>query len=76
MPLPLRLLPCEKLPRMLLLHFPRQLAAGQSREPHGRVDEGAGSESVPVQLDQKVRKIITHRHFLELFSRRIDRRFS
>ncbi len=59
---------------MLLLHFPRQLAAGQNREPHGRVDEGADSESVPEQLDQKVRKIITHRHFLEQFSRRIDRR--
>jgi len=69
-------LPCEKSLTMLLLHFPRQLAAGQSREPHGRVNEGVACESVPEQLDQRVRKIITLRHFPELLLRRIDRRCS
>ncbi len=69
-------LPCEKPLRMLLLHFPKQPATGQSWEPHGRVDEGAGWESVPEQLAQKVRNIITHRHFLELSSRRIGHRSS
>jgi hypothetical protein len=32
-----------------------------------------GCESVTEQLDQRVRNIITHRHFLELFSQRIGR---
>ena len=61
---------------MLLLHFPKQPAADSSRGPHGGVDEGAGCESVTEQLDQRVRNIITHRHFLELFSQRIGRRSS
>src|SRR4029077_9738842 len=66
-------LPCEKPLRMLLLHFPKQPAADSSRGPHGGVDEGAGCESVTEQLDPRVRNIITHRHFLELSSRRIGR---
>ena len=66
-------LPCEKPLGMLLLHFPRQPAAGQGREPHGRVDEGAGCESVPEWIDQRVRNIVTHRHFLEISSRRNGR---
>jgi len=44
--------------------------------PHGGADEHTGRESVPEQLDHKVRKIITHRHFLELSSRRNGRRSS
>jgi hypothetical protein len=61
---------------MLLLHFPKQPVASQSRGPHHGVDASAGGDSVTEQLDQKVRNIITHRHFLELSLRRIGRRLS
>jgi hypothetical protein len=47
------------------------------RGPHRNVEKDAGCESVTEQqLDQKVRNIITHHHFLELSSRRIGRRLS
>ena len=68
-------LPCEKPLRMLLLHFPKQPLDGLTKG-HTVVWTGKGCESDPEQLDQQVRKIIIHHHFLDLSSRRIGRRSS
>src|SRR6266478_9282599 len=48
-------------------------APARAEGPHLGVDASAGGESVTQQLDQRVRNIITHRHLLELSSRRIGR---
>ena len=74
--LPRTCLPCEKPLTMLLLHFSE--AAYGRLEPRAtrRCGAGAGCESITEQLDQRVRNIITHRHFLELASRRIGRHSS
>src|SRR5260370_20366491 len=56
--------------------FPEAACARLVQRPTGRCGRGAGCESVPEQFCQRVRKIITHRHFLELSSRRNGRRSS
>jgi hypothetical protein len=38
--------------------------------------QAQAANPLPGSLTKKVRNIITHRHFLELFSRRIGRRLS
>src|SRR5713226_7339002 len=56
--------------------FPEAACARLDQRPTRRCGRDGDCESVPEQFGQRVRKIITHRHFLELSLRRTGRRSS